>query len=118
MVTGYVPAAGDIVLIDFDLQVGHQQPKRRPALVLTDQRYNRASGLAVVCPLTSQRKPYPFSLPVTVGKVEGAILVDQLKSLDWAGRNAEFHSKVATKTLATVRQYVGVLLSIQAVQRN
>ena len=64
---------------------GWPTAKRRPALVLTEVRYNRASGLAVVCPLTSQRKPYPFSLPVTIGKVEGAILVDQLKSLDWAG---------------------------------
>ena len=118
MVRSYIPEAGDIVVLDFDPQVGREQAKRRPALVLTDMRYNRASGLAVVCPLTSQRKPYPFSLPVSIGKVEGAILVDQLKSLDWAGRNAKFHSKVATKTLATVRQYVGVLLSIPTVQRN
>lgn len=58
MVTGYVPEAGNIVFVDFDPQVGHERAKRRPALVLTDQRYNRASGLAVVCPLTSQRKPY------------------------------------------------------------
>ncbi|MGB0031432.1 MAG: type II toxin-antitoxin system PemK/MazF family toxin, partial [Candidatus Sulfotelmatobacter sp.] len=75
MVTAYVPEAGDIVFIDFDPQVGHEQAKRRPALVLTDQRYNRASGIAVVCPLTSKRKPYPFALPVKVDKVEGAIVV-------------------------------------------
>ncbi|KAA6461797.1 mRNA-degrading endonuclease [Acidobacteria bacterium AB60] len=112
MVTAYVPEAGDIVFLDFDPQVGREQAKRRPALVLTDMRYNRASGLAVVCPLTSQRKPYPFALPVTVGNVEGAILVDQLKSLDWAGRKAEFHSKISVKMLGTVRQYVGVLLGI------
>jgi mRNA interferase MazF len=118
MVTSYIPEAGDVVVLEFDPQAGREQAKRRPALVLTDMRYNRASGLAVVCPLTSQRKPYPFSLPVSIGNVEGAILVDQLKSLDWAGRNAEFHSKVATKTLVTVRHYVGVLLSIPAVQQN
>lgn len=118
MVTSYVPEAGDIVFLDFDPQVGREQAKRRPALVLTDMRYNRASGLAVVCPLTSQRKPYPFALPVTVGKVDGAILVDQLKSLDWAGRKAEFHSKASPKMLATVRQYVGVLLGISGGQRK
>jgi hypothetical protein len=71
MVTSYVPDAGDIVMMDFDPQVGREQAKRRPALVLTDQRYNRASGLAVVCPLTSKRKPYPFALPITIDKVEG-----------------------------------------------
>ena len=84
MVTAYVPEAGDIVFIDFDPQVGHEQAKRRPALVLTDQRYNRASWLVVVCPVTSKRKPYPFALPVKVDKVEGAILVDQRKA--WTGR--------------------------------
>src|SRR5580693_1916469 len=93
MVTSYVPEAGDIVMLDFDPQIDREQAKRRPALVLTDQRYNRASGLAIVCPLTSKRKPYPFALPITVDDVEGAVLVDQLKSLDWAGRKAKFHSK-------------------------
>ena len=64
MVTPYVPQAGDIVMLDFDLQVGREQAKLRPVLVLTDQRYNRGSCLAVVCPLTSKRKPYPFALPL------------------------------------------------------
>ena len=118
MVTSYVPDAGDIVVLDFDPQVGREQAKRRPALVLTDIRYNRASGLAVVCPLTSKRKPYPFALPVTVGHVEGAILVDQLKSMDWAGRHAEFHSKAAAALVTEVRQYIAVLLSIRDIRRT
>jgi mRNA interferase MazF len=81
--------------------------------VLTDHRYNRASGLAVVCPLTSKRKPYPFALPIKVDKVEGAVLVDQLKSLDWAGRQAQFHSKAEPALLTKVRQYISVLLGIR-----
>jgi mRNA interferase MazF len=113
MVTAYVPQAGDIVFIDFDPRVGHEQAKRRPALVLTDQRYNQASGLAVVCPLTSKRKPYPFALPIKVDNVEGAVLVDQLKSLDWAGRHAQFHSKAEPALLTRVRQYIAVLLGIR-----
>ena len=116
MVTPYVPDTGDIVFMDFDHQVGREQAKRRPALILTDLRYNRASGLAVVCPLTSKRKPYPFSLPITVGGVEGAVLVDQLKSMDWSGRGAEFHSKAPASTITKVRQYIAVLLQIQTRQ--
>ncbi|MGA2170569.1 MAG: type II toxin-antitoxin system PemK/MazF family toxin [Terracidiphilus sp.] len=112
MVTPYVPDTGDIVFMDFDLQIGREQAKRRPALVLTDLRYNRASGLAVVCPLTTKVKPYPFTLPITVGGVEGAILVDQLKSMDWAGRGAVFHSKAPAFTISKVRQYIAVLLQI------
>ena len=113
MVTPYVPEAGDIVMLDFDPQVGREQAKRRPALVLTDQRYNRASGLTVVCPLTSKRKPYPFALPIMVDEVEGAVLVDQLKSLDWSGRKAKLHSKAEPALVAKVRQYLAVLLGLR-----
>jgi mRNA interferase MazF len=113
MVTSYVPESGDIVMMDFDPQVGREQAKRRPALILTDQRYNRASGLAVVCPLTSKRKPYPFALPITFDKVEGAVLVDRLKSIDWAGRKAKFRSKADPGLVGRVRQYVAVLLEIR-----
>src|ERR1700754_3307066 len=105
MVKRYVPDAGDIAWLDFDPQTGREQAKRRPALVLTDERYNRASGLAVVCPLTSKRKPYPFALPTKVDHVEGAVLVDQLKSMDWTGRKAVFHSKADPGLVNKVRQY-------------
>ena len=99
-------------MMDFAPQVGREQAKRRPALVLTDQGYNRASGLAIVCPLTSKRKPYPFALPIVVDQVEGAVLVDQLKSMDWAGRKAKFHSKADSVLVSKVRQYIAVLLGI------
>jgi mRNA interferase MazF len=112
MVARYVPEAGDIVWLDFDPQAGREQSQRRPALVLTDQTYNRASGLIVVCPLTSKRTPYPFALSVVVDRVEGAVLVDHLKSLDWRAGNAAFHCKSESALLHKVRTYVGVLLSI------
>ena len=113
MVAPYTPRAGDLVWLDFDPQTGREQSKRRPALVITDHSYNQASGLALVCPLTRRRKPYPFALPVTVDKVDGAVLVDQLKSLDWKARHAAFHSKADPAMLAKVRAYLGVLLGIR-----
>jgi mRNA interferase MazF len=122
MVSAYVPEAGDIITLDFDPQLGRGLPngqaKRRPALVITDRSYNQAAGLAVVCPLivcpsNSLRATYPFALPTTMERVEGAALVDQLKSLDWNGRNAEFHSKAEAGLLAKVRIYVAVLLGIR-----
>ena len=106
MVARYIPRAGDIIWLDFDPQAGREQAKRRPALVVTDQAYNRASGLVLLCPLTSRRKPYPFSLPVTVDRVEGAVLVDHLKSLDWGARHAAFHSKADPALVAKVRAYL------------
>jgi mRNA interferase MazF len=108
----YVPQAGDIVWLDFDPQAGREQAKRRPALVITDRSYNRASGLVIVCPLTSRRKPYPFALPASIDQVEGAVLVDHIKSMDWAARKAKFHSTADPALLARVRAYLRVLLGI------
>jgi mRNA interferase MazF len=113
MVASYVPDAGDIVWLDFDPQAGREQVRRRPALVLTDQSYNRASGLSVVCPLTSKRTPYPFALPVVVDKVQGAVLVDHLKSMDWKVRDVAFHSKADPALLNKVRAYIAVFLRIR-----
>jgi mRNA interferase MazF len=67
----------------------------------------------IVCPLTSRRKPYPFALPAVVDKVEGAVLVDHLKSMDWAARKAVFHSRADPALLAKVRAYLGVLLGVR-----
>lgn len=113
MVARYVPDAGQLVWLDFDPQAGREQSKRRPALVLTDQAYNRASGLVVVCPLTSTRKPYPFALPIDVDGIEGAVLVDHVKSMDWQARKLAFHSNADPALLGKVRAYLGVLLKIR-----
>ena len=113
MVRQYVPDAGDIVWLNFDPQAGHEQGRRRPALVLTDITYNRASSLAVVCPLTSHRKAYPFALPVVIDKVEGSVLVDHIKSLDLNARNVKFHSRADAALLNKVRAYLAVLLNIR-----
>ena len=113
MVARYVPRAGDIIWLDFDPQAGREQAKRRPALVVTEESFNRASGFAVVCPLTSHRKPYPFALPAVVDKIEGSVLVDHVKSLDWSVRKAAFHSKASPDLLSKTRAYLEVLLGIR-----
>lgn len=113
MVKTYIPDAGDIVWLNFDPQAGREQARRRPALVLTNLAYNRSSRLAVVCPLTSRRKPYPFALPVTIDNVEGAVLVDHLKSMDLSARDAKFHSKAGSELMNRVRAYIAVLLQLR-----
>ena len=87
----YVPDRGDVVWIDFDPQIGHEQASRRPALVLSPNDYNKKTGLTVVCPITNKIKGYPFEVVIPGGfKVGGVILSDQVKSLDWKGRRAEY----------------------------
>ena len=60
----YVPHRGDVVWIDFDPQAGREQAGRRPAIILSDKKYNARSELVVLCPITSQLKPYPFLVPL------------------------------------------------------
>jgi len=86
----YTPQSGDVIWITLNPQAGHEQAGRRPAVVLSPESYNSKTGLAILCPLTSQVKDYPFEvlLPARL-PVTGAILSDQVKSLDWRARNAE-----------------------------
>ena len=86
----YVPARGDLVWLQFDPQSGHEQRGRRPALVVSPQAYNGRVGLALVCPVTAKVKGYPFEVALSgSGKVSGAVLADQLKSLDWSARQVQ-----------------------------
>ena len=85
------PERGDLVWIDFDPQSGREQAGRRPALVLTPSAYNRLVGLAVFCPVTSQTKGYAFETALPPGlRVQGVVLADHVRSLDWRTRCAEF----------------------------
>ncbi|HRS02465.1 MAG TPA: endoribonuclease MazF, partial [Bacteroidota bacterium] len=90
----YIPDRGDIVWLEFNPQSGHEQKGRRPAIVLSPYEYNLKVGLALFCPITSQVKGYPFevSLPERF-PINGVIISDQIKSLDWKVRNAEFIAK-------------------------
>ncbi len=93
MVEGYVPEQGDLVWLDFNPQAGHEQRGRRPAVVLSKQAYNRKVGLAIFCPVTGKGKGYPFEVELPGGKIQGFVLSDQVKSLDWLERNIEFIEK-------------------------
>jgi len=96
----YVPDRGHLVWLTFDPQAGHEQAGTRPALVISPASYNRKVGLALFCPVTSQLKGYPFEVPLPAGlKVQGAILSDQIKSLDWRVRRARFAGSVPAQVL-------------------
>jgi mRNA interferase MazF len=97
---GYVPERGDVVWLAFNPQAGHEQAGTRPALVISPAVYNRRVGLALFCPLTTQVKGYPFEVVLPPGlKAQGAILSDQIKSLDWRVRKAKLICRVPRAVL-------------------
>lgn len=107
----YVPERGDIVWLQFDPQAGHEQAGHRPALVVSPRAYNGRVGLALFCPLTTQVKGYPFEVPLPVRSTAvGAILADQIKSLDWVARGARKFAQVDEVTMAEVLEKSGVLV--------
>lgn len=108
----YVPRCGDVVWISLNPQAGHEQAGRRPAVVLSPQSYNNKVGLAILCPITSQPKGYPFEVLLPVGLlVAGAILSDQVKSLDWRARHAELICTLPTETTSEALRKLATLLS-------
>jgi mRNA interferase MazF len=111
MARGFVPDRGDIVWLH-NPQAGHEQAGRRPALVVSPKVYNKKVGLALFCPITSHIKGYPFEvLMPSRSKVNGVILSDQIKSLDWRVRDAKRFSKapkeVISEVLAKIYTLVG-----------
>ena len=109
---GYVPQRGDVVWITFNPQSGREQAGRRPAVVLSPGIYNEKVDLAILCPITNQIKGYPFEVLMPDGlPVSGVILADQIKSLDWRVRDAEWVCTLPPRVVVEVLQKLGTLLS-------
>ena len=107
----FIPDRGDVVWITLNPQAGHEQAGRRPALVLSPASYNSKVGLAILCPITSQVKGYPFEVLIPEGlKITGAILSDQLKNLDWRVRQAELVCHLPAGTIDEVLSKLNTLL--------
>jgi mRNA interferase MazF len=107
----YVPKRGDAVWISLNPQAGHEQAGRRPAIVLSPTAYNGKVGLALFCPVTSQAKGYPFEVKIPQRiDVSGVVLSDQVKSLDWRARQAEFICQLPAATMAEVLAKTQALL--------
>ncbi len=99
----YIPDRGDLIWLTFQPQAGHEQAGRRPALVLSPQLYNAKTSLCLVCPITRQVKGYPFEVALPKGgPVEGVILSDQVRSMDWRARSAEWAGKLPAEVIEQV----------------
>jgi mRNA interferase MazF len=107
----WTPHAGDVLWLYFDPQSGHEQAGRRPGLVVSATAFNRQSGLALICPITSKKKGFRFEVPLPPeGKIQGSVLAYQVKCCDWASRNGTKAGSVTPEILEQVRQVIGLML--------
>jgi mRNA interferase MazF len=109
MVKEYIPQKGDLVILTFDPSAGHEQQGRRPALILSNESFNKALGLAVACPITNTNRDFPFHVEVKSENLTGFIMTEQIKSIDYKVRKAKFVEKVNDDILAKV---LGITQSI------
>jgi mRNA interferase MazF len=106
----YVPQTGDVVWINLNPAKGHEQANLRPALILSPKKYNQKTSLAIMCPITSQVKGYPFEVLVETKEVKGVVLVDQIRSLDWKAREVKYVAKAKPGLINLVREKLSVLI--------
>jgi mRNA interferase MazF len=99
----YTPEKGDFIVLTFDPQSGHEQRGRRPALVISNSLFNKATGLAIVCPITNTNRNIPFHIEVAkTASLTGFIMVEQVKSIDYISRRIKFIEKAGDKILNEV----------------
>lgn len=107
-----VPDRGDVVWVTLTPQAGHEQAGRRPAVVLSPAAYNGKVGLALMCPITSRIKGYPFEVTIPAGlPVAGVVLSDQVKSLDWRVRQIVRICMLPQTAVTEILQKLGALLA-------
>lgn len=109
----YQPDKGHLITLQFTPNAGTEQGGHRPALVLSPKRFNIATGLALVCPITNQGKGSPWEVPLPKGTgVTGFVLSDHVRSLDWIARGAQYRADATTDVLCEVLGRLEAILDI------
>lgn len=109
MVKNYIPKKGDLVILTFDPQAGHEQKGRRPALIISNEAFNKTLGLAIACPITNTNRDFPFHVKLESENLTGFIMTEQIKSIDFNARKVKFVEKVDEETL---NQVLGITKSV------
>lgn len=107
----YIPRKGDFITLSFDPQAGHEQKGRRPALVVSNDIFNKHTGMAIVCPVTNTDRGFPFHVAVPSGSVlTGFVMVEQVKSVDFSVRNAKFVERSPTDYTADILELIAACM--------
>ncbi|MFK2821481.1 type II toxin-antitoxin system PemK/MazF family toxin [Arcobacter sp. YIC-80] len=109
MVKNYIPKKGDLVILTFDPQAGHEQKGRRPALIISNEAFNKTLGLAIACPITNTNRDFPFHVKLKSENLTGFIMTEQIKSIDYNARKVKFVEKINENTL---NQVLGITKSV------
>ena len=103
MVSKYIPKQGDIVFLDFNPTKGHEQKGNRPAIVISNNVFNKNTKMVIVCPITSNIKEFQTHYVLEdTNIIKGAVLCEHLRSIDYESRNTKFVEHVSDNDLLSV----------------
>lgn len=107
----FIPDRGDILMVNLSPTVGHEQSGVRPVFVVTPKFYNAKVGMIVICPITKQAKGYSFEVNLADDMVEGVVLSDQVRTIDFRNREAKFLTRVGEETISRVLKGLNKLIN-------
>ena len=110
-------AEGDFIWLPDPGSQGAEQAGRRPAMVVSVNDFNDI-GMAVVCAVTSHqgtshatRNPLEVAIPKGL-TIAGAVLCDQVRTVDWKARGATTIANAGRTTLLEVRARLRKLIGV------
>jgi mRNA interferase MazF len=106
----YVPKKGDIIHLNFDPSLGHEQKGNRYAIVVSHYVFNKRTGMCFAIPISSKCKGYPTQVPVKIDNIQGCALIDQLKSIDYKARKVVFKKKLPEKQLDKILDIIETII--------
>lgn len=110
----YIPEQGDIVFLDFNPTVEHEQKGRRPALVLSNKGFNLHTKMALVCPITSNIKPFPLHVAIHNNhKTNRVVMCEQIRTIDFIARNIEFKEKMNVENYDQILEIIKSIIDIE-----
>ncbi len=107
----YIPSQGDIVFVDLNPTKGHEQRGRRPAIVVSNNVFNKNTKMVIVCPITSNNKAYPTHyLLEDSKKIMGSVLCEHIRSIDYEERKIVFVEKSSENDLLSIMMLINACI--------
>ena len=111
MVRNYIPKQGDIVFLDFAPTKGHEQKGYRPAVVVSNNAFNKNTKMVILCPITSNEKEFPTHYTLQNSKkVKGAVLCEHIRSIDYEIRNLKYVEKTSNEDFENILDLIQACL--------
>lgn len=111
MVKTYIPKQGDIVFLDFTPTKGHEQKGYRPAIIISNDVFNKNTKMTIVCPITSNEKDFPTHyLLKDSKKIKGSVLCEHIRSIDYEIRNLKFVEKTSENDFNNIKDLIDACL--------